>query len=160
MRLLEPGWVIRTIPGEKYLLAFYENGYTTTGKWRMEDEVLHVLHHGVMYRFRCARDTYYVGLDDKKLRLFVPTTVTANGSNQLTMPPLTTQAWNFAASIAAFVSDGLRLVSQEEYARRLAICEPCKHRRHSRCSKCGCGLTLKAKGRAFKCPIGLWEAPK
>lgn len=72
------------------------------------------------------------------------------------LPPLHVQSWNLATSLASFVADGFRLVSPEEYKLRLVVCDSCDHRHGNRCGKCGCNLSLKARGRAFKCPKGLW----
>jgi len=72
------------------------------------------------------------------------------------MPSLRRQAWNLATSLAAFVSDGLKLVDADEYKRRLEICDGCDRRSGGRCSKCGCNLAIKARGRAFRCPLGKW----
>ena len=76
---------------------------------------------------------------------------------EVTMPPITRQAWNLALSLADFVADGCKLVTAEEYAARLAVCDLCEHRRETRCLKCGCNLALKARGRAFKCPEDKWS---
>jgi uncharacterized protein DUF6171 len=73
-------------------------------------------------------------------------------------PPLVRQAWNLARSLADFVADGCKTVTAEEYQSRLEICDSCDHRRSNRCMKCGCRLSLKAQGRAFKCPAGKWPA--
>lgn len=74
------------------------------------------------------------------------------------MPAVTTQAWNLLGAVKEFVADGLQTVSTEEYQARLQICESCDQRRGNRCLKCGCHLTVKAKGRAFKCPLKKWSA--
>jgi hypothetical protein len=77
-------------------------------------------------------------------------------------------AWNLTRAVADFAADvaahGIRgaLVSAEEYERRLAICESCVppegYRTGNRCSHqgCGCYLSVKAKGRAFHCPVKKW----
>jgi hypothetical protein len=72
------------------------------------------------------------------------------------MPSLPRQAWNLVASLASFVADGMRTVSKEQYQKRLEICDACGRRRGNRCTKCGCRLSLKARGRAFKCPMDYW----
>lgn len=64
---------------------------------------------------------------------------------------------SFAGSMAEFARDGFRLVDDEEYERRLSICQACKFFYKSRCMKCGCGLKRKARGRVFRCPIGKWR---
>ena len=71
-------------------------------------------------------------------------------------PPMRMQAWNLATSLVAFISDGLRFVDADEYAARLAVCEACDRRRGRRCLECGCRIDLKARGRAFRCPLGRW----
>lgn len=71
-------------------------------------------------------------------------------------PPLHKQAWNLAKSLADFVADGCQTLSEEQYRRRLEICDACDLRRGNRCTKCGCRLSLKARGRAFQCPVGKW----
>lgn len=71
-------------------------------------------------------------------------------------PPLQQQAWNLAMSLAAFVADGLKTVDEKQYQERLEICDVCEHRRGNRCLRCGCWLTLKVRGRAFKCPEEKW----
>ncbi|NLS96848.1 MAG: hypothetical protein GXX96_32330 [Planctomycetaceae bacterium] len=73
-------------------------------------------------------------------------------------PSLVRQAWNLATSLADFVADGCKTVTAEQYRQRLEICDGCPHRRNNRCMKCGCRLSLKAQGRAFKCPEGKWPA--
>lgn len=68
------------------------------------------------------------------------------------------KAKSFGRSIAAFALDGMAMVDATEYDRRLTICDACKHRSGSSCSICGCRLALKAKGRAFSCPLGRWTS--
>ena len=81
----------------------------------------------------------------------------APGDAELHQPPsLPRQAWNLARSLASFVADGLTTVTEDQYRRRLEICDPCDRRRRNRCLKCGCRLSLKARGRAFKCPLDKW----
>ena len=68
------------------------------------------------------------------------------------------KAWDLARSAASFVADGLRTVRPEQYVQRLEICDACEARRDNRCSLCGCRLSLKARGRAFDCPLKKWPA--
>ncbi len=72
------------------------------------------------------------------------------------MPPLSRQVWNLTQALADFVVDGCRTVSPEEYRQRLEICDTCNRRRGGRCLVCGCRLSLKARGRAFRCPLHKW----
>ena len=71
-------------------------------------------------------------------------------------PSLPRQAWNLARAMADFAADGFHTVTAEEYRRRLTICDTCERRRGNRCLVCGCRLALKARGRAFRCPLGKW----
>lgn len=73
-------------------------------------------------------------------------------------PSLFQKAWNLAQSITEFVADGCETVSGEEYAQRLQVCEDCPERQDNRCNTCGCWLSVKARGRAFSCPLGKWAA--
>lgn len=72
------------------------------------------------------------------------------------MPRFSRQAWNLARSLADFIADGCKTVSEDQYRRRLQICDTCDRRRGNRCRACGCRLSLKARGRAFRCPDGKW----
>ncbi len=83
------------------------------------------------------------------------TAVTERGTEQK-MPPLARQAWNLIRSLADFVADGCTTVDAEQYRRRLEICDTCERREGNRCAVCGCRLSLKARGRAFRCPLGKW----
>jgi hypothetical protein len=74
------------------------------------------------------------------------------------LPSLVQQAWNLAGSLVDFIADGCRTVTKDQYRRRLEICDACEFRLGNRCVKCGCRLALKARGRAFRCPLGKWPA--
>ena len=76
--------------------------------------------------------------------------------NKTELPPLHRQFWNLAESIAGFVADGMQTVSKLQYEERLKICNDCPQRSDNRCLKCGCNLSLKARGRAMKCPLNKW----
>lgn len=82
-----------------------------------------------------------------------------NLGSQEPLPPLARRAWNLAQSLTHFVSDGCTMVNEEQYRERLEICDTCEYRCKdlNRCQKCGCRLSLKARGRAFKCPVDKWE---
>jgi len=73
-------------------------------------------------------------------------------------PSLLQLGWNLTQSITAFVADGLQTVTKEQYEARLAICDTCDRRQGTRCQQCGCDLAVKAKGRAFQCPLGKWPS--
>jgi hypothetical protein len=73
-------------------------------------------------------------------------------------PTLSQRIWNLAASVAAFVADGCRTITKEQYQERLEICAPCPERRNNMCRQCGCQLLLKAQVRALVCPLAKWPA--
>lgn len=64
--------------------------------------------------------------------------------------------WNLAKALKDFVADGCKTLSVEDYQRRLEICAACPHRERNTCGICGCRLSLKARGRAFQCPLDKW----
>jgi hypothetical protein len=77
------------------------------------------------------------------------------------LPPVPQMAANLAQaafSEAKSVLSGEPPVSEEESARRLAICHGCPHFRHSdqRCPLCGCFMNYKATLRSQHCPVGKW----
>ncbi|MEZ6064052.1 MAG: hypothetical protein R3C19_27210, partial [Planctomycetaceae bacterium] len=71
-------------------------------------------------------------------------------------PRLWKQAWNVTQAVASFLADGCRTLDEDAYRRRLEICEDCEQRQGNRCMSCGCQLLVKARGRAFQCPLGKW----
>lgn len=73
-------------------------------------------------------------------------------------PHLLSRVWNLTKSMRVFVADGLTTVSEDQYRRRLEICDGCDQRWNDDCKICGCRLSLKARGRAFSCPLGHWLA--
>lgn len=77
-------------------------------------------------------------------------------SSESPPPSLVTKAWNFVTAVRDFVADGCTTVSNEVYEHRLQICDQCDQRVGQSCSKCGCQLALKARGRAFDCPLSKW----
>ena len=71
-------------------------------------------------------------------------------------PSLPQQFWSLTRAVADFVADGCTTVTEAQYRQRLEICDVCEHRRGQRCGKCGCRLRWKARGQAFRCPLGKW----
>lgn len=63
---------------------------------------------------------------------------------------------SFAADMLAFVRSGCEFVTQEQYRARLSVCQQCLFRGRRRCLKCKCLIAVKAKGRAWNCPLGKW----
>lgn len=69
---------------------------------------------------------------------------------------LWSRPWNLLKSLRDFVGDGCRTLSLEDYQARLMICTHCDQRERNTCAICGCYLSLKARGRAFRCPLDKW----
>ena len=72
------------------------------------------------------------------------------------------KAHNFAASAVKHVAAGMPQSSEEEVARRFAICETCKHFDGKACRECGCPVVREKKFLSKlswgneKCPVGKW----
>ncbi len=77
-------------------------------------------------------------------------------------PPLATQAASaFGAAVRAVSAAATGqpvLVSDEEQARRMAICRACPDfaADQERCRRCGCGMPLKSRLSREHCPIDKW----
>lgn len=72
------------------------------------------------------------------------------------------KAQSFAASAARHVAAGLPHASDEEVARRFAICQACEHFDGKACRQCGCPVVRERKFVSKlswaheKCPVGKW----
>ena len=78
----------------------------------------------------------------------------------LELPPLWTQAKNYAIALAKHIASGANLVTSEVYLQRVSICENCPTRKRirNRCAACGCGLAKKATWADQGCPDGHWKS--
>jgi len=65
-------------------------------------------------------------------------------------------AGHFVKDLAKLMANP-KSVSEDEYKRRLDICDECPHRTKNRCGLCGCNLTLKAAKQTWKCDAGHWD---
>lgn len=72
------------------------------------------------------------------------------------------KARNFAASTARHVAAGMPQASDEEVARRFAICQTCEHFDGKACRQCGCPVVREKKFLSKlswaneSCPVGKW----
>ena len=72
------------------------------------------------------------------------------------------KAKNFAASAARHIAAGAPQASEEEVARRFAICEQCEHFDGKACRQCGCPVVKQKKFLSKlswaneSCPVGKW----
>jgi hypothetical protein len=66
------------------------------------------------------------------------------------------------AAAVDFVSDGMAVATEDQQAKRSAICAACPLNNNGWCDDtkggCGCNLALKVKPRAGSCPLGRWSA--
>lgn len=75
---------------------------------------------------------------------------------------LLTKAKNFASSAARHVAAGMPQATDQEVARRFAICETCDHFDGRACKKCGCPVVREKKflsklsWAGESCPVGKW----
>lgn len=76
----------------------------------------------------------------------------------LEYPPLINQVQNFAKSMLRFAKSGFKTVDEEEYNRRLSICNQCVHlnRKDMKCTLCGCPVHKKAIIYDEPCPANKW----
>ena len=77
-------------------------------------------------------------------------------------PSLAAKAANFATAAAKHIAAGAPMASEDEVARRFAICQQCEHYDGKSCRKCGCPVVRE---RAYlsklswadqACPVGKW----
>jgi hypothetical protein len=71
-------------------------------------------------------------------------------------PSLVEQAAHLAGAVGRFVASGAKRASEEERARRMAICEGCENYAGGRCRLCGCQLHAKVLMLSEHCPISKW----
>ena len=73
------------------------------------------------------------------------------------LPSKLRQAKNLLTATVEHVAHGMKSVSDEEYARRLGICDECPELlKGRRCVKCGCFMEVKAKWETSNCSINKW----
>jgi hypothetical protein len=73
-------------------------------------------------------------------------------------PSILNRTISAGAAVVAFVADGFAILPEVEVANRLTICGQCEEQQGNWCRRCGCNLSLKARGRAFDCPLGKWPS--
>jgi hypothetical protein len=77
-------------------------------------------------------------------------------------PTLLAKAVHFASSAAKHVASGMPQASEEEVARRFAICQSCEYFDGQACRKCGCPVVRqrqfvsKLSWAGESCPAGKW----
>jgi hypothetical protein len=82
--------------------------------------------------------------------------------NSGSFPPLFQQMKNFGGAMTrlggAIVQGNQVKATDEEVAKRQAICNDCEYyaKDSQRCQKCGCFLKIKIKLETEHCPIQKW----
>jgi len=104
--------------------------------------------------------TFLPGVTPPRLASDNATPISAEPSPQPAFPLLSSQAASFFQSAVAFVGDGLALVDDTEYHRRLDVSRTCDRRTGKLCTACGCWIGLKARGRACTCRLARWKQEK
>lgn len=95
-------------------------------------------------------------------------TIRLHAAKMTDLPPLVEQAKSAAEAVGRVVAAAVRgepiRASDEEHARRLAICKACEYYRDGRCLKCGCVMAWKSRLATERCPLeppkwNRWEDP-
>lgn len=77
------------------------------------------------------------------------------------MPGFMAQASGFVKSAGKVLRSGLKMVSEDEFERRIQICRSCdlsiKREGDTRCSLCGCNMEVKCQYAAVACDDGRWN---
>lgn len=68
------------------------------------------------------------------------------------------KAINFTFAAAKHAAGGFYLVSDEDYEKRLNICNTCDRLspEDQTCLECGCNVALKARWASEACPLSFW----
>jgi hypothetical protein len=69
---------------------------------------------------------------------------------------------NLKNAAVNFLADGMQIATDEQQAKRSAICASCPLNNNGWCDDtkggCGCNLALKVQPRSSSCPLGKWSA--
>ena len=70
--------------------------------------------------------------------------------------PLHRKIINFSKAVAKYAKSGFQNVSDEEYEKRISICENCPLNYEGECGLCGCVIAEKALWGSETCPDSKW----
>ncbi len=62
----------------------------------------------------------------------------------------------FLKDTSKFILNGLPVLNDEDYTKRLEICNSCEFRKNHTCSICSCYLPIKARWKTTECPEKKW----
>lgn len=75
-------------------------------------------------------------------------------------PSLLSKATSFIKDTAEHIVGGAKNVSEEEFERRMGVCNSCIHLVKEKdkdiCGICGCYMNVKAKWKTAECPKNKW----
>jgi hypothetical protein len=71
-------------------------------------------------------------------------------------PSLTKRVATATKAAIDFAASGFQMVGNDEYQRRLAICDRCDRKQGHVCLECGCILVVKGWGMVWNCPLENW----
>lgn len=105
-------------------------------------------------QFKCSKYGFIIYTNSDKIQCFI-----------CNMPTITQMAENFGKALVNYAKDGFTNVNDEEFERRIQICNSneCGEYNSGRCNLCGCYLTLKAKWASQSCPSPIkdyWGVPQ
>jgi len=70
------------------------------------------------------------------------------------------QAVHFTEALGRYIAGGMKMVAEEVYRQRLAVCAGCDFFRDNHCLQCGCRMAgdvvAKARWATEECPLGKW----
>jgi hypothetical protein len=74
------------------------------------------------------------------------------------------QAVYFTEALGRHVAGGMKMVGEEVYRQRLAVCAGCDFFRDNHCVQCGCRMAgdviAKARWASEECPLGKWPVSR
>jgi hypothetical protein len=65
-------------------------------------------------------------------------------------------AFQASKEASSWIIGGAKVCASDIILKRLDECGRCEHFKDSKCGRCGCYMSIKAKMATSKCPIGKW----
>lgn len=72
-------------------------------------------------------------------------------------PGFMAKAMSFGKAVTRHALNMARNVPEDEYSRRMEICNGCDRKQGDQCLQCGCRLSVKARWESEACPLGKWQ---
>jgi len=71
-------------------------------------------------------------------------------------PSIIKKAGNFIVAAVKHLSSGMKKLCDDEYQKRIDVCDSCEKKVGDNCLECGCVLSIKARWASEDCPLGRW----